>query len=558
MLSNDQEAKSSTDLLDQLDESQAKKLLLKLCEKDENILKRALEEKETVDIQEDEDKIPSKAVTIYQKIKKALSGVEYRKSWKTMSYPFVSQNIKALYDNYASFYCGGYIYCDRDRIHLFVDNEDMGDILKLDIEKLKAKAKPSPFGKGQETVFDENIRKASEITSDRMKFKLKGSYVRASSSGDNPRTPIEDHIVSETCVMSRGGQPFTMKLYKLCIYEEGGHFKEHIDTLHGPDHVGTAVVCLPSKHEGGDLVVWKGKTEKRFSFADKSESGVTWAAFYTDCKHLVEPITSGTRIVLQYDLFGNEDESPELIVKEKINKKEDKKEEQEDKKEVKKKARKGEDEEDENEEDEEDDLEREIEDEERKESSKEYWRERSYNMDKNIEKVTEIPSSYKDQVLEAIAKGIDSFIEEHTNKNLAILLFHRYHSMATKPYLLKGVDADLYNYLEKVGKWKLSLTPIVVFYSYDPYYDSSKFELRAAPFGSKDIEAILTKKKRKIFEEDDDEAVAKDTRDTILLEDENKQAVTLLSYQEANEHTGNESQPEHAVYYGGTLVIERK
>ena len=62
------------------------------------------------------------------------------------------------------------------------------------------------------------------------------------------------------------------------------------------------VVCLPSAHDGGQLLVrYQGHTTT-FNWSNDS-SNIQWAAFYSDCEHEVSQVTSGHRITLTYDLF---------------------------------------------------------------------------------------------------------------------------------------------------------------------------------------------------------------------------------------------------------------
>ena len=55
------------------------------------------------------------------------------------------------------------------------------------------------------------------------------------------------------------------------VYEAGGFFAEHLDKPTNPKQmVGTLLVCLPSLHTGGNLVVKHNGAEERFDFAEKS------------------------------------------------------------------------------------------------------------------------------------------------------------------------------------------------------------------------------------------------------------------------------------------------
>lgn len=80
-------------------------------------------------------------------------------------------------------------------------------------------------------------------------------------------------------------------------------FKAHVDTPRSLSQFGSLVVCLPVKHEGGDLLIRHANKELRFDWAKNSNSLMQWAAFYSDCEHEVLPVTSGHRITLTYNLY---------------------------------------------------------------------------------------------------------------------------------------------------------------------------------------------------------------------------------------------------------------
>uniref|UniRef100_A0A6C0E1X5 Prolyl 4-hydroxylase alpha subunit Fe(2+) 2OG dioxygenase domain-containing protein n=1 Tax=viral metagenome TaxID=1070528 RepID=A0A6C0E1X5_9ZZZZ len=122
---------------------------------------------------------------------------------KVISY----KNVKKIYNNYS-----------RDKEYVVNKNR----ILEL--------ATPAPFGKGTETVFDENVRKAFEIHADRMEI-----------TGD-------DEILQKNFKeMLPRNKKFSYKLYKMQIYKEGGKFNRHKDTIHSPNHYGTLVINIQKK-----------------------------------------------------------------------------------------------------------------------------------------------------------------------------------------------------------------------------------------------------------------------------------------------------------------------
>jgi predicted 2-oxoglutarate/Fe(II)-dependent dioxygenase YbiX len=103
---------------------------------------------------------------------------------------------------------------------------------------------------------------------------------------------------------------------KLNVYGPGGFFKAHVDTpaIDAAKMLGTVVICLPSKFEGGDLVVQPppgttGSPATVFSWSEKSGDGgqLQWAAFFGDCVHEVLPVTSGYRVTVTYFIMSNPD-----------------------------------------------------------------------------------------------------------------------------------------------------------------------------------------------------------------------------------------------------------
>ncbi len=66
-----------------------------------------------------------------------------------------------------------------------------------------------------------------------------------------------------------------------------------------PGMFGTLVICLPSAHRGGDVIV-KHRHEKET--LRSSESAQSFMCWYSDVQHEVLPVTSGYRWVLTYNL----------------------------------------------------------------------------------------------------------------------------------------------------------------------------------------------------------------------------------------------------------------
>lgn len=89
------------------------------------------------------------------------------------------------------------------------------------------------------------------------------------------------------------GVEIESQLYKMLIYEKGGFFAPHRDTEKVDRMFATLVVMLPSIYEGGQLIVRHKKETKTFDFSAENVTNVNYVAFYCDCEHEIQPITSG-------------------------------------------------------------------------------------------------------------------------------------------------------------------------------------------------------------------------------------------------------------------------
>jgi hypothetical protein len=119
----------------------------------------------------------------------------------------------------------------------------------------------SPFGKGAETVVDTSVRKCWELNGDQ--FDLR-----------HPRWPATLQEIVADVVRGLGvGSPNKVKAdkYKLLLYEEGAFFLPHQDSPKADGMFGTLVICLPSKHEGVDVILTHGGKTRIFASSPLSE-----------------------------------------------------------------------------------------------------------------------------------------------------------------------------------------------------------------------------------------------------------------------------------------------
>ncbi|OJZ83703.1 hypothetical protein ASPFODRAFT_62832 [Aspergillus luchuensis CBS 106.47] len=152
----------------------------------------------------------------------------------------------------------------------------------------------SPYGKGSETLVDESVRKTWQL--DPGQFFL-----------HNPHWQQQIGILVNDAVTGLGltaqSEEVKAELYKLLIYEEGAFFLPHQDSEKADGMFATLVVYLPSKHEGGELIVSHRGTKLEWRSAPSSEFSFSWAAWYADVIHEVKPVISGYRVALVYNLI---------------------------------------------------------------------------------------------------------------------------------------------------------------------------------------------------------------------------------------------------------------
>ncbi|KAI0169556.1 hypothetical protein GGR52DRAFT_573620 [Hypoxylon sp. FL1284] len=117
-------------------------------------------------------------------------------------------------------------------------------LVSRDTEILKSMCRLAPFGKGDETVVDTSVRKTWELD-------YKGSF-----------------------------------------------FKPHKDSEKAPGMIGTLVICLPSKHEGGSVHLPHAGKKYDFDTDKTSEFGLTALSWFSDVTHEIKPLVSGYRLVL--------------------------------------------------------------------------------------------------------------------------------------------------------------------------------------------------------------------------------------------------------------------
>ncbi|KMU86422.1 hypothetical protein CIHG_04211 [Coccidioides immitis H538.4] len=162
---------------------------------------------------------------------------------------------------------------------------------------------PATFGLGHRDVLDPSYRHAGKLDTGRFGTTFHPADFGILDSVEQTLLPNISSSLENALEFRR----VRAELYKLNVYSgPSGLFRAHVDTPRSPNQFGSLVVCLPSPHQGGKLVVRHQGASVEFPWDDGSLSNIQWAAFYSDCEHEIERVTEGHRVTLTYNLFITE------------------------------------------------------------------------------------------------------------------------------------------------------------------------------------------------------------------------------------------------------------
>ena len=363
----------------------------------------------------------------------------------------------------------------------------------VDIEKICELANPAPFGKGSQTVYDENIRKALEIKAERISIE----------SDNSTYFNYFNNIIPKN-------KKFVFKLYKMQIYEVGGKFEKHKDTIHSPNHYATCVVNIPTKFKGGELILYNSDNsilyECKFGYSSGS------ILFLTDIDHEVKEVKEGIRIVLQYDVYIED------------------KEEQEN-----------------------EDKDEDVEEDEDVEDVEEYDSECIYDkyhheylcLEKYIEDINE-------NISEKLLKEVQNFMSKYPNDEFCFLLTHNY-PLSTSHEILKGGDLKLYEILSNLYDVKLGYIINTFRSNYDGCYDiEEKVKLKVMNYTNltRFINFL-----NGIEEKDEKKELKEKIKVHTFTIGGSFNSVKAIDY---IEHTGNEAAPGEYSYVSFVLCCGKK
>jgi hypothetical protein len=150
--------------------------------------------------------------------------------------------------------------------------------------------RPARFGRGEQTLLDAKVRDTWEVPKSRVKVDKRQWNATLRPVLDRLRADLG---LPEECELAA-------EFHAMLVYAPGQFFAPHQDSEKADAMIGTLAVTLPSASTGGDLVVeHAGRTATHRS----SKESLSFVAFYADCRHHVQPVTSGYRVVLTYNLL---------------------------------------------------------------------------------------------------------------------------------------------------------------------------------------------------------------------------------------------------------------
>ena len=178
------------------------------------------------------------------------------------------------------------------------------------VDDLVSRAKKSFVGKGSETVYDERVRKSLELVPG------EGCRVEWPQLGEVLQRVSRDLVQ---------GRTLRAEPYKILVYREGDFFRWHRDSKKGEGHLLT--LCVDTgldECEGGELLfrhnweddslegdrtefpfaalVGQGFGSNRCKWSSNGRAGA-YACWFATQMHSVDAVTSGRRVVVQYNVF---------------------------------------------------------------------------------------------------------------------------------------------------------------------------------------------------------------------------------------------------------------
>lgn len=175
-------------------------------------------------------------------------------------------------------------------------------VMPAQAQKLIELSDQAPYGRGEDTVLDTQVRKVWQISAKNFEI-----------SNQEWLYLLERSVEKIGIQLGLSDCKINFEPYKLLVYEEGSFFISHRDTEKIPNMFATLVINLPSEHRGGELIVGHGGKSNSYFFENNDGLHPDFVSFYADCYHEVKPVTQGYRICLIYNLaIANRKNQPNL------------------------------------------------------------------------------------------------------------------------------------------------------------------------------------------------------------------------------------------------------
>jgi hypothetical protein len=181
-------------------------------------------------------------------------------------------------------------------------NEPFFKINSDNIHFINKYSKESNFGSynDKKNVYDPKYRSSREILAENLCFldRCEGKITKTATTEkyNELMTKLNDILKRNVYIVP----------YKLNVYTTGDFFKMHVDTPKGPNNIGTLLVGLSSDYEGGTLAIVENNDTKSFKI-NKNDC----VFLYGDQLHQVLEVTSGTRLVMAFDVFTEQESEKE-------------------------------------------------------------------------------------------------------------------------------------------------------------------------------------------------------------------------------------------------------
>jgi hypothetical protein len=167
-------------------------------------------------------------------------------------------------------------------------NSDNALLSELTMEELHNRTQPSCLGRNDQTVLDLSLRKSRETRD-----------ITVVEFGE-----AESVLASIATAFNLPVECLDVHASKLVVYAPGSFFLRHQDAEHRAGHFLSLVVCVASDAVGGDVVF---SSAPRLASASAvlgswKSAALSWAAWFASTHHSVEPVESGHRVVVTFDV----------------------------------------------------------------------------------------------------------------------------------------------------------------------------------------------------------------------------------------------------------------